>query len=153
MSVRNIAVTAAFAMALGMTAWAQTPAQNDPSQGTNPSTQSSPSQGGDMANQDRPKGERKLKGCIESEAGKFMLREKNGKDVQLSGSQDFASHVGHTVAVHGTYTGSESASGVASGAPSDQFTVTKIDMVSDTCKEKAGKTKENESGKPSPYHQ
>jgi Protein of unknown function (DUF5818) len=99
------------------------------------------------------KGEKKLKGCIESQGGQYVLREKNGNQVQLTGSSDFASHVGHQVTVHGTYEASSSASATSSSSdkmPSSsgsttanptagstsgqQFMVNKIDHESATCK-------------------
>jgi hypothetical protein len=103
------------------------------------------------------KGEKKLKGCIASEGGKYVLQDKHGKDVALGGSQDFASHVGHTVTVHGTFGGSD-ASSAATATSSDsgtaaQFIVSKVDMVSDSCNAEKGKDKDKDHdnySKPNP---
>ena len=79
-------------------------------------------------------------------------------------AQDFASHVGHTVTVHGTFANgadaSNSASATSSGGMSasngQQFVVSKLDMVSESCTKEKGKTKEKESdnsySKPNPNH-
>jgi len=64
----------------------------------------------------------------------------------LTGGQDLAAHVGHTVVVHGSYAGAAGAPGTAtstagaSGA-GDQFTVSRIDMVSETCSADKAKDK------------
>jgi len=107
------------------------------------------------------KGGKKLKGCIRSESGKYMLETKHDKMVSLAGSQDFGPHVGHTVTLHGRFvegqktgpmsehagmsqgdmsgtSGSKSPTGTSSGgdqpdASSPSFQVTKMEMVSDSC--------------------
>jgi hypothetical protein len=94
----------------------------------------------DSQKQGQTNGERKLKGCIASQGGNYTLQTKHGKEVPLAGSADFASHVGHTVTVHGMY-GSNSTVAAPTGSTPDnsasdgQFMVSKIDMVSDTCKD------------------
>jgi hypothetical protein len=112
------------------------------------------------------KGEKKLKGCIQSEGGKYILQDKHGKDVALSGSQDFASHVGHTVTVRGTFSSGSDASSAAAATSSNsgmspsggqQFVVSKLDLVSESCSAEKGKNKdkaqENNYSKPNPNHQ
>jgi len=168
--MKYIVIATVFAMVFGLAALAQTtPGTQQPS-GTSPSAQpqTSPSQPPDMSsagNQSpatETKGEKKLKGCIASEGGKYVLQDKHGKDVALGGSQDFASHVGHTVTVHGTFGNGSDASSAASATSSnsgmsaagDQFIVSKVDMVSETCgagksKDKEDKEKDNYS-KPNP---
>lgn len=178
--MKQIAMTIALTLVLGLVALAQT-TPSDPqagSQGTTPSTTSpaspsatspsatSPSSSqstsmgsqssttGSQSSASEAKGEKKLKGCIQSQGGQYFLEEKHGKQVALTGSQDFASHVGHTVTVHGTYenasagagsmgtsstsstaTGtSTSSTGTPSSSAGEQFMVSKIDMDSDTCK-------------------
>ena len=99
------------------------------------------------------KGEKKLKGCIQSEGGKFILQEKNGKTVELTGS-DVSAHVGHTVTVHGTpgaAAGSSASLPAGTGTPSassggEQFNVTKIDMVSESCSMDKSKSSEKPKG-------
>ena len=173
--MKHSVIATVFALVFGLAAVAQTTpgsSQTTP-QGTNPSTQpsTSPSQSPDMSSSGSQtasdtKGEKKLKGCIQSEGGKYILQEKHGKEIALSGSQDFASHVGHTVAVHGTYaSGSDSPSGAsATASPSgmsasagQQFMVSKLDMVSETCGSDKGKNKDkgqdSNYSKPNPNHQ
>ena len=108
--------------------------------------------------------EKTLKGCIESSGRQFTLKDKRGKQVALNGSQDFPSHVGHTVMVHGSYTTGSDPSSVTpsstnSGMGSEQqFMVTKLDLVSENCSAPKSKSKDvnkvtnnDPSGKPSPY--
>jgi hypothetical protein len=112
------------------------------------------------------KGEKKLKGCIESQGGQYTLKEKSGKEVKLTGSADLASHVGHEVTVHGSYqpsagssatntssekmpssSGSTTANPTSSTSSSEQeFMVTKIDHESDTCKIKGASSESGPSG-------
>lgn len=149
--MKQIVVVTVFAMVFGLAAMAQTaPRTPQPApQGTSPAAQpqTSPSHAPDAsiaANQNpvgETKGERKLKGCVESESGKYMLADEQGKKVSLSGAQDFAAHVGHIVTASGTFAKAADASNGASTAPNsevsasdDQFIVSKLDMVSETCK-------------------
>jgi len=132
-----------------------TPSQTSPSQTAGTSSQNTP---GDTT------AEKKLKGCIASQGDKYVLQDKHGKEIALSGSQDLSSHVGHTVTVHGTYANGSDASTGASSATSataasggtsggGQFVVSKVDMVSETCTMAKGNdsTKDHaDSGKPSP---
>lgn len=136
-----------------------------PSETTNPGSQgtsnSSPSMGtegagaqngsnsGSMGNTSNSnmKGERKMKGCIESQGGQYMLETKKGHDVALTG-QDVSAHVGHEVTVHGMWEGSSgnmsntsSGTGMTSGK---SFNVTSVDMISETCN--IGKGKSSSSG-------
>ena len=63
-------------------------------------------------------------GCIEKSDDGYVLkngRYKNG--VKVTGSDDLAPHVGHTVKLTGSW-----------AAPGQEFNETKLDMVSDTCK-------------------
>jgi Protein of unknown function (DUF5818) len=93
------------------------------------------------------KGEKKLKGCVQSQGGQYMLETKSGKTIPLTG-QDLSAHVGHEVAVHGAWSGSNEMSG-ASGTSGSMgnggghaFDVTSVDMISDTC----GGGKHNKGG-------
>jgi hypothetical protein len=89
------------------------------------------------------KGEKKLKGCVQSQGGQYVLETKKGKAVSLTG-QDVSAHVGHEVSVKGTWESGggsmspSSSSGSASGSEKT-FNVASVDMVSDTCK--SGKEK------------
>jgi len=84
------------------------------------------------------KGEKKLKGCIKSEGGNYMLEEKGGKSVPLSGA-DVSAHSGHEVTVHGSWENggamSESSSGstMSKWSSGKSFNVTSVDMVSESC--------------------
>jgi hypothetical protein len=89
----------------------------------------------------------KMKGCIQSQGGQYILQTKKGKDVMLSG-QDVSAHVGHEVTVHGAW---EAAGGSTSGMSSTSsgnaspngksFNVTSVDMISDTCTTGKGMSK------------
>jgi hypothetical protein len=82
------------------------------------------------------KGEKKMKGCVQSQGGQYVLETKKGKAVPLSG-QDMSQHAGHQVAVHGTWGGSSSSSmssaSSGGGDSGKSFNVTSVDMISDTC--------------------
>jgi hypothetical protein len=101
--------------------------------------------------------ETKIKGCLVSEEGRYMLQAKRGKAVALSGLQELGSHVGHMVTVHGTRsTDSASTSTASHGAVSRgrTFVVSKLDLVSTSCGSDNNKIAEqfSSNGKPSPYH-
>jgi len=85
------------------------------------------------ANQNHNNGEHKLKGCVQSEGGQYVLETKKGKTVALTG-QDVSAHVGHEVAVKGTFeSGMSATSSGNTGASGKAFNVTEVKMVSDTC--------------------
>jgi hypothetical protein len=107
-------------------------------QGSSPSMGqgSSASQGG-MSQGAETKGEKKLKGCVRSEGGQYVLEEKNGKSIALTG-QGVSAHVGHEVAVHGSWASgtASSASASSTGATAKtgrEFNVSSVDMISDSC--------------------
>ena len=173
--MKHIVITTVFALVFGLAAAAQTTPGSPQTvpQGSNPSAQpqTSPPPAPDMSSSGNQsaatetKGEKKLKGCIQSEGGNYMLQDKHGKDVALSGSQDFASHVGHTVTVRGTFSSGSDASSAAAATSSNsgmspsggqQFVVSKLDMVSESCSAEKGKNKdkaqENNYSKPNPNH-
>jgi len=141
--MKQIVIATVFALVFGMAAFAQTTPGTQPPD-TNPSTQpqTSPSQSSDMSKMDDTKGEKKLKGCIQSSGGSYTLEQKGGKDTPLSGS-DLSSHVGHMVTVHGSYgsgsSGASSSTGMSAGS-GQTFNVTKIEMVSESCSLDKGKT-------------
>lgn len=86
--------------------------------------------------QNQNNGEKKLKGCVQSQGGQYVLETKHGKQVALTG-QDVSAHVGHEVAVKGTWesgggmSATASNSGSASGEKS--FSVTNVKMISESC--------------------
>jgi len=145
-----------------------TPEAQAPAAQPGASTSSTPAAGTQSASTAEPKGEKKLKGCIESENGKFVLENKHGKEITLVG-QDVSAHVGHQVVVHGAFQNSMAASasgenaGTAASAGStstsstdtktkagQEFNVTSVDMVSSTCKDKdkAGEKHDKSSTQP-----
>ena len=94
-------------------------------------------------NQNKPeKGEKKLKGCVQSQGGQYVLETKKGKAVALTG-QDVSAHVGHEVSVKGTWesgggAGTSSASSGKAAGSEKTFNVSSVDMISDSC---GGKSK------------
>jgi hypothetical protein len=139
-----IFVAGAFAQANPNTE--NTPQPNQGTQSSSPSmsgqettpggTMSGDNSASSGANMKGDKSEKKMKGCIQSEGGQYMLQTKHGKDVMLTG-QDVSTHVGHEVTVHGMWAGamsgmSNTSSGSAS-ASGKSFQVTSVDMISETC--------------------
>ncbi len=147
-----------------------TPSTQTPAEQPGSSTSSTSSTGMQTNSAADTKGEKKLKGCIESENGKYVLETKHGKEVTLTG-QDLSGHVGHKVVVRGTFQNSAAASasgenaGTAASAGSTstsstsasntagssdmkakagkEFNVTNVEMVSSTCKDKDEKTEKH----------
>ncbi len=101
-------------------------------------------QTGANTNTNSDKGEKKLKGCVESQNGQYVLMTKKG-NVALAG-QDVSAHVGHEVSVKGTWDNSGSnnanASPTAGSSGSEAssrgtFNVTEVKMESEQCKIKS----------------
>ena len=94
------------------------------------------------------KGEKggKYKGCIRSEAGKFVLEDAHGRTYNLNTSEDLSAHVGHEVVVHGSEgsVAGASATSSATGGAGKEINVTKVDHISDTCE--LGKHTKSEKG-------
>jgi hypothetical protein len=90
--------------------------------------------------------EHKMKGCVQSQGGQYMLETKKGKDIALSG-QDVSAHVGHEVSVKGTWEhGTSSATSTNASASGKTFNVTSVNMISDTCKMKGSSGNTGSSG-------
>ena len=89
------------------------------------------SQPGSMASS-ADKGDRTITGCIRSSKGKYMLQSKRRKTIWLTGSENLASNLGHTVTVHGAFIGSTRSSSAAQGS---DFQVKQIDVIADHCVE------------------
>jgi hypothetical protein len=154
------------AMSMAQSSQQTSPNPNYPSPNSSPTMQQD-SQQGSMANSES-KGEKKLKGCIRSENGKYVLESKHHKMISLTGSEDFAPHVGHTVTLHGNFLGGShsassgamsentgTAAGTSTGAPSagasssgegSDFQVTKMDMVSESCNLEGQKGTKSDKG-------
>lgn len=110
----------------------QQPGTNQPDQNT---------QMGGQTDQTSGKSERKLKGCVQSQGGQYVLETKKGKEVALSG-QDVSAHVGHEVAVKGNFASGSMSQSSTSGSEKT-FNVSSVDMISDSCS--GGKTKGSSS--------
>ena len=95
------------------------------------------SQPGSMASSAN-RGDRVVSGCLRSKDGKYMLESKHHRTIWLTGSEDFAPQVGHTVTVHGSFMSSTEVS--PAGQVSD-FQVKQIDMVADRCAQTQKATK------------
>ena len=84
------------------------------------------------------KSEQKLKGCVQSDGGQYVLQTKKG-NINLTG-QDVSAHAGHEVAVKGTWEsgGGSNSSAASSGSSGKTFNVASVDMISDSCSGKKG---------------
>jgi hypothetical protein len=133
-------------------------AQTRPSGGASPSSQPGPyptqqpgmSQPGNSAPNDQgttntnTNTARKIKGCVQSEGGQYVLATKKGKQIPLTG-QDVSAHVGHEVALKGNWESSNQAASSNAGAQKT-FNVTGVDMISETCTAKGKGNMSNSSG-------
>lgn len=117
----------------------QQPTQQQPGGMNQPDSSAPAAQTDQSANsQKNNSGEHKLKGCVQSQGGQYMLETKKGKTVNLSG-QDLSAHVGHEISVKGMWANGMSAtSSDNSGASAKTFNVTEIKMISDTCGKHSG---------------
>jgi hypothetical protein len=126
----------------GQGAQNSSPSMSQPSQQQQPGGMNQPDanapgtqtdQNTNTANQNQNNGEHKLKGCVQSQGGQYMLETKKGKTVALAG-QDVSAQVGHEVRVKGTWeSGMSATSSSNSGSSGKTFNVTEVKMVSDTC--------------------
>jgi hypothetical protein len=97
-------------------------------------------------------GEKKLKGCLVSVGGKYVLQERRGKETLLAGSPELGTQVGHTVTAHGIFTSNDQR---VAGKARQAFVVSRLEMNSDTCgadKNKLAEQTFDSDGKPSPSH-
>jgi len=94
-----------------------------------------------QAPEQNTKSEKKIKGCVQSQGGQYVLETKKGKAVALTG-QDVSAHVGHEVAVKGTWEsgGAGNSSSTSASGSEKTFNVASVDMISDSC---GGKNKSN----------
>jgi len=152
--MKKIAVSIFVALALSMAA-AVAQTATDPSQGnsgaapsaTQPSEQQpapATSPAGQATSTDTAstdKADKKLRGCVQSQGGQYVLESKKGKAIALTG-QDVSAHVGHEVSLKGTWESGSAGTGVSttSGASSEKtFNVASVTMISDSCGGKASK--------------
>lgn len=156
--MKRTVLTITATLAFGLCALAQQKPANDPRSappGGDPNAVPA-QQAPEAAPAQQNTGERKLKGCLRSQGGSLVLEEKKGKQVTLSGGQDLAAHVGHTVIVHGTFASAASAGAAGAGTPAgtgasaggDQFTVSRVEMVSETCSAEKGSKDKDKSQQP-----
>jgi hypothetical protein len=110
--------------------------QQQSGQGQGTASQPTPGQAGygQPGSNEGTKPEKKLKGCVESEGGQYVLKTKNGKAIPLTG-QDVSAHSGHEVVVHGSWTTAKNETSDTSGMAkaSHAFNVDSINHISDTC--------------------
>ena len=131
------------------------PAQQQPMPGQQLPAQSQPDPSAGQAGQtistdtaQSEKGEKKLRGCVKSQGGQYVLEGKKDKTVALTG-QDVSAHVGHEVSLKGTWQSGGAGTGVSTsaGAASEKtFNVTSVDMISDTCSSKSSKGDSGSTG-------
>ena len=118
----------------------QSPAQDQgyPASSASPgATAQNPGYGNPGANQGTKEGEKKMKGCLKEQGGQYMLETKSGKDIPVTG-EGLSAHVGHEVALHGSWANGSDMSGMSGGSKASTgnekaFNVTSIDHLSDTC--------------------
>jgi hypothetical protein len=113
------------------------PGMSQPGQQQQPGTMGQSSAQTDQGSAHNTNGEHKLKGCVQSQGGQYVLETKKGKTVPLAG-QDVSAHVGHEVAVKGTWENGMSATssgnaGASTGSSGKTFNVTEVKMISESC--------------------
>jgi hypothetical protein len=162
--MKNIIAAIICASVSGAVALAQTMPTVREQTGSMPTvqSQSSSSQSLNIANSGNQNSatvsEKKLKGCLISQGGKYVLQDKRGKEVALAGSAELGSYIGHIVTVRGAFANGDanrrSAATYSTAGASGTFMVSKLDPISDTCGSDKNKLAEqvNSNGKPSPYH-
>ena len=165
--MKKLAVSIIVAFAFSLTA-AVAQTGTDPSQGT-PGASPSASQQQTMPSQQQPgqipsdpaaspsgqatstdtgAADKTLRGCVQSQGGQYVLEQKKGKTVALTG-QDVSAHVGHEVSVKGTWESSAAAgTSTAAGGSEKTFNVASVDMISDTCSGKSSKGASPDSPNP-----
>jgi len=127
--------------ASGATPSATQPSEQQPAAATNPAGQATST---DTASTD--KADKKLRGCVQSQGGQYVLESKKGKAIALTGQDVSAAHVGHEVSLKGTWESGSAGTGVstASGPSSEKtFNVASVTMISDSC---GGKTSKGDAG-------
>jgi hypothetical protein len=114
--MKRLFLTTAAWLAFTAALVAQSTQKTSPNNTPKPAASSPDSQQASTENAEN-KGEKKLKGCIRSENGKYVLETRHDKMVSLTGSQDFAPHVGHTVTLHGKFVNGSNSAGAMSENP------------------------------------
>jgi hypothetical protein len=167
--MKNIIAAIICASVSGAVALAQTMPTIREQTGSMPTvqSQSSSSQSSNIADSGNQNSaavsEKKLKGCLISQGGKYVLQDKRGKEVALAGSAELGSHIGHMVTVRGTFANGDanhrtsatySSATYSAAGLGGTFMVSKLDPISESCGSDKNKLAEqvNSNGKPSPYH-
>jgi len=148
MKITLCSIIVAFALCVAGVAQTSSPSGAPGTQGSSPTMGQQPgtNQPGTTApmgqSEQSPnpsKAERKLKGCVQSQGGQYVLETKKGKAVNLTG-QDVSAHVGHEVAVKGNFesgnnAGMSPSSGSSNGAGNGEktFNVNSVEMISESC--------------------
>jgi len=122
-----------------------TPSQQQPGASQPDAAAGQPGQTNNNSAAPTEKAEKKLRGCVQSQGGKYVLEAKKGKAIALTG-QDVSAHVGHEVSLQGAWE-SGAGTGVASGGASEKtFNVTGVEMISETCGSKSSKGNSGSTG-------
>jgi hypothetical protein len=164
--MKNIIAAIICASVSGAVAFAQTMPTIREQTGSMPTVQSQSSSSSSQSSNVADSGnqnpaavsEKKLKGCLISQGGKYVLQDKRGKEVALAGSAELGSHIGHIVTVRGTFASGDanrrSSATYSAAGLGRTFMVSKLDPISDSCGSDKNKLAEqvNSNGKPSPNH-
>jgi Protein of unknown function (DUF5818) len=154
MNKLSLALCLAFAFFVASAVAQMAPGGAQGTQNTNPgmsqpgqhdTQQPGMDQGQNPNNENRSNQERRLKGCVESQGGQYVLETRKGKAIALTG-EDVSAHAGHEVALTGNWekSGAASNSSTANAGTSERtFNVTNVKMISDTCTAKSKGTSGN----------
>lgn len=78
--------------------------------------------------------ETQIEGCLSGSSGAYTLTDATGQTWQLQGNDaQLSKHVGESVRVSGTPAGSASSGASSAGAAGQNFSVSKVRKVSNTC--------------------
>lgn len=118
-----------FLLAVLLLSCAWVAAQNYPSSGQK---QSGQQQSGSAMSGSQTK----VEGCLSGADGKYTLTDKHGTTYELTGdTSKLAEHVGHTVEITGTSSGSATSTGNKMGAgAAETLDVTSVKHIAKTCK-------------------
>src|SRR5260370_39846590 len=94
----------------GATPSATQPREQQPAAATNPAGQAT-----STGTASTDKADKKLRGCVQSQGGRYVLESKKGKAIALTG-QDVSAHVGHEVSPKGTSESSSAGTGVSTAS-------------------------------------
>ena len=128
--MKKLLLCMAVVFAFAITSAAQAAQETSPPQSSNPAPSTRSSSGNQETKAASSTGTRTTTGCIEKSDDLFVLKSgRYRQGVKVTGSDDLAPHVGHTVRLTGTWT-----------VPGQEFAESRLDMVSDSCKIGTGST-------------